>query len=146
MLCLVAWVIFGILGIFSVKYRSLAKESFDCVFRRLIFKKCESNFNQKMKSKIVGKLMKFSPRGARRVYKHYEVFSWIFVIIFVASMIWGVIGAYNLIVYDNCAGPNADPEQCIFTPEEEIVSCGDPLCEGGHCEECGDSCDCGDCS
>jgi hypothetical protein len=35
MICLIALVVFGIMSIFSVGFRPLAKESFNCVFRRL---------------------------------------------------------------------------------------------------------------
>ncbi len=145
MLCLIAWVVFGILGLFSVKYRVLAKESFNCVFRRMTFKKCNSNLDERIKSKLTGNLMKFSPKMAKGVYRHYEFISWIFVALFVVSMVFTAQGAYNLIMYDNCAGPDANPDQCIFTPDYDVVSCDDPLCADGHCEECGDDCDCDEC-
>ena len=63
------------------------------------------------------------------------------------SLFFSAQAIYNLVVYDNCNGPNADPESCILTnqPEPNIVPCGDPLCDIGECEKCGDDCNCTEC-
>ena len=50
-LCIVAMVVFGIFGIFSVKYRKYAKEAAECTFRLATFRPCQSDFDQKMKTK-----------------------------------------------------------------------------------------------
>ena len=62
MICILAMVVFGIMGIFSASHRKLAKEAFDCVFRMITFRPCNSTFDQRMKGKIVGKLINKSPR------------------------------------------------------------------------------------
>jgi Ni,Fe-hydrogenase I cytochrome b subunit len=146
MICLLTFIVFGILGIFSASHREIAKEAFQCVFKRTTFRKCDSGTDIKVKGKIVGTLMKKSPKSAKIVHNHFEFISWIFTILFFVSLIYSGVSAYNLIVHDNCVGPDADPEQCIFTPSETVVDCGDPLCDNeGHCQECGDDCDCNDC-
>jgi hypothetical protein len=145
MICLLSMIVFGILAIFSASYRPLAKEAFDCVFRRFTLRKCQSGLDVRVKSKIVGKLMSRSPKMARGVYRYFEFVSWIFVLLFFVSLAFSVSAVYNLVVYDNCNGPDADPETCFFTPGEVEVDCGDPLCEHGECELCGGDCACGSC-
>jgi hypothetical protein len=138
-------VVFGIMAIFSASHRPLAKEAFDCVFRRVTLRKCTSGFDIRLKTRLVGKVMRRSPKLAKPLYKYFEVFSWFFVILFFVSLFLSGQAVYNLAVYDNCNGPNADPEECLFVPNNQAVSCEDPLCEDGHCEECGDDCSCHDC-
>ncbi len=145
MVCIIALLIFGILGIFSASHRELAKEAFRCVFRTTTFRKCESSTDVKIKGKVVGSLMKVSPKSAKVVHKNFELLSWIFTILFFGSLFYSGMAIYNLAVHDNCAGPDADPEECIFTPDETVVNCGDPLCEEGECEVCGEDCDCHEC-
>jgi len=52
MICVVALIVFGILGIFSAKYRVIAKEAFDCVFRKITLRKCDSRLDSRLKSEI----------------------------------------------------------------------------------------------
>ncbi len=58
MICVIALIVFAVLAVFSAKYRPLALEAFDCVFRRLTFRKCKSALDKRLKSKITGKVMK----------------------------------------------------------------------------------------
>ncbi len=145
MICVLAMIVFGIMAIFSASHRPIAKEAFDCVFRRITLKKCKSGLDVRLKAKLIGKLMQKNSKLARPVYKYFEVVSWLFVIIFFVSLIFTVQAGYNLVMYDNCVGPDADPDSCVFVPDEEIVDCEDPLCEGGQCEVCGNDCNCGAC-
>ncbi len=57
MICLIALFIFAVLGIFSAKYRELSKEAFNCVFRRITLRKCETGFDKKMKAGFVSRLI-----------------------------------------------------------------------------------------
>ena len=52
MACLIALIIFGIMGIFSASHRALAKEAFICVFKRVTFRPCDTGFKEKIKGKI----------------------------------------------------------------------------------------------
>ena len=49
MICILALIVFGILGIFSAKYREFAREAFKCVSLRVTLRKCESRFDEQMK-------------------------------------------------------------------------------------------------
>ena len=100
-ICIVALVVFSVLGIFSATYRKLAKEAFSCVGRMLIFQPCKTNLDQRIKSKVAIKLMRIPPL-ARFFYKNFKMLSWIFTISFFVSMIYSFYGIYNLIVYGSC--------------------------------------------
>jgi hypothetical protein len=137
MICLLALVVFGILGIFSATHRKIAVEAFDCVFRRLTIRKCTSGLDKRLKSQITGKLMRKSPRLAKFTYGNFEAISWVFTALMVLSLVYTGIGAYNYVVYDNCNGAHSD-EFCIFNPADSgKASCGSSFCEENGCE-CGE--------
>jgi len=113
MLCIVAMIVFGILGLFSAKYRKLAKEAFSCVFRQATLRPCVSGFDQELRAKTASKLMKF-PRLAKFTYKHFTALSWLFTITFFLSLGYTGYSLYNLAVHGTC-----DPitGHCVFTPQ-----------------------------
>jgi len=117
-LCLVAMVIFGILGIFSAKYRELAREAFHCVFQTIQLKPCDTKLDQRIKSTLVSKLMDYSPWLARLTYKNFHILSWIFTLLFFGSMVYSAYSVYNLLVYGSCSPGSF----CIFNPSANITS------------------------
>jgi len=100
-ICIVALVVFSILGVFSASYRKIAKEAFSCIMNMLVFKPCTTKFDEKIKSRLTIKLMKV-PSLARFFYKNFKILSWIFTITFFASMFYSAYGIYNLVVYGSC--------------------------------------------
>jgi hypothetical protein len=113
--CIIGIVIFGILGIFSAKYRRYFRESLHCIGRQLVLKKCDSKFDDEMKSKISASLSKVSPAAARFVYKRFAALSWVFVGLMAVSIVFMGIGVYNYVAYGNCNGPLSN-DFCIFNP------------------------------
>jgi protein-disulfide isomerase len=113
--CIVALIVFGIMGIFSASQRALAKEAFDCVFRRITFKPCNTGFQEKVKGKLLAKVLRHSSFLAKVLNKYYEIFSWIFFILMVGSTIWVFRGVYNFYVFGSCNGLNASGF-CAFDP------------------------------
>lgn len=111
-LCVVAMIVFGILGIFSAKYRAWAKEAFNCTFKTIQLKPCDSKLDQRIKSTLTAKLMNYSPWLAKFTFKNFTVLSWIFTILFFASTAYSAYSVYNLIVYKTCS-PGS---YCIFNP------------------------------
>lgn len=108
MICVLALIVFGILGIFSASQRKIAAEAFDCVFRRVTFRKCTTGLDKRLKGQIIGKLMKKSPKTAKALYKNFELISWLFTLLLLASLAYSAYGAYNFVVFGNCNGPNSD--------------------------------------
>jgi protein-disulfide isomerase len=118
MICFIALIVFGILGIFSATHRKIASDAFDCVFKRMTLRKCTTGLDVKLKSDITSKFLEKSPKLGALVYKHFEVISWGFTILMIGSMIWSGVSAYNYYEYGNCNGPSVEDQQglCIFDP------------------------------
>src|SRR3989338_3930610 len=117
-LCLLALPIFLVLGIFSVKYRQLAKDALECLFSTVTLRKCRSGLDDRIRSQITGKMLTFSPKAASIVYRHYKLLSWIVLLLFVWSAYEGGIGVYNYVYYGNCNGPEATGF-CLLDPTGE---------------------------
>lgn len=105
--CLVALVVFGILGIFSAKYRAYFFAALDCTIRMTTLRPCDSQFDRQMKGKIVLKLSKYNLSLARFVGKYFDTISWLLVIAMLASIILILIGIYNYWFFGNCEGPGS---------------------------------------
>ncbi len=115
MFCIVAFVVLSILGIFSASNRQLARESFDCVFRRVTFRPCNTGFDEKMKAKILGVVITRSESAARFLNRNFELLSWIFFILLLASSIYSMRSVYLYYVTGSCNGLN-QTAFCVFDP------------------------------
>lgn len=129
MFCIVALIVFSILGIFSATHRELAREALSCVKNRVTFKPCESNFKDKNRDRITGWLLTKSVFLAKVFKKYYEVFAWIFFLLMLWSTVWVFRGVFNYYVYGSCNGLN-ESGFCAFDPKggnnevSEGESCG----------------------
>ena len=129
--CIIALIVFGIMGIFSASQRALAREALGCVFRRVTFRPCNTSFQEKVKGKLLAKVLKRSAFLAKVLNKYYEIFSWIFFILMVGSTIWVFNGVYNFYVYGSCNGLN-ESGFCAFDPNGENNKVT-PLGDGASC-------------
>lgn len=107
MICLLALIVFGILAIFSARFRPLFKEALACVFRRITFRKCETGLDKRLKAQITGKLMTKKPTLAKLLYKNFELLSWFFILLLFATFGYSLYSGYNYITYGNCNGPGS---------------------------------------
>ena len=119
--CIIALPVLLILGIFSMRYRILAKEAFECIFLMVTLKPCRSKLDQRIKSSLTGKLMKHNPGFAKFIFKNFEIISWIFVALFIASIAFSLWGVYNYAVYGNCNGPTPGAF-CVFNEVQKGVN------------------------
>lgn len=117
--CVIALVVFGFLGIFSAKYRRLAKEAFSCVFKMIQLKPCDTGFDQRVKAYVTTKLMKFPP-FAKFVYNNFNLLSWVFVLTFFLSIGGIAYGVYNYVTFGNCNGPNSSAF-CVFNAARQAT-------------------------
>ena len=125
--CLLALIIFSIMGIFSASHRAFAKEALDCVFKRVTLRPCNTGFAEKIKGKILSKIITRSTFLAKMVNQHYEILSWIFFILMLGSTLWVLRGGYNFYVYGSCNGLNQSGF-CAFDPSgnnNKITAIGD---------------------
>src|SRR4030043_1357892 len=125
-ICIVALVVFSILGIGSLRYRRLAKEAFDCTFRMITFRPCKTKLDERIRARLTAKLMK-TPKVAKFLYKNFNILSWIFVIMFFASLGYSAYGVYNLAAHGTC-DPNSD--NCPFATKAPVCGC-EGLCKCG---------------
>lgn len=114
--CLIALVVLAVLSIFSARYRKLTREAFDCVFRRVTLRPCNTGFDVKVRTAIVAKILTRSPKAAKFVNQRFELIAWGFVIIFTLSFLWTVRGIYNFWAWGNCNGPYTSGGFCAFDP------------------------------
>jgi hypothetical protein len=70
MICIIALVVFSILGIFSASHRKIAAKAFDCVFRRITLRPCQSGLDRQLKTGIIAFFSKRNVRFARFIAKH----------------------------------------------------------------------------
>jgi thiol-disulfide isomerase/thioredoxin len=113
-ICIIALVVLGIMSIFSAKYRSWAREAASCVARMATLRPCETGCDDKVKAVITSVLMRRNERFARFAHIHFKAISWIFMIVFVASLGYSAYTVYNLAVFGTC--DPANPQNCIFNP------------------------------
>ena len=126
MICVIALIVFSILAIFSVSYRPLAAEAFDCVFRRVTFRKCRTGLDKRLRARLAGRAMRAHKRLGRFVYRYFEVLSWAFLILLVLSLVQTGISVYNYAAYGNCQGLDEEGF-CVFDPTgqkaEQVSTC-----------------------
>ncbi|NTV22989.1 MAG: DsbA family protein [Nanoarchaeota archaeon] len=126
MICIIALIIFSIMSIFSVRYRALAKEAFDCVFRRMTFRPCTSGLDRRLKTSILGKVSRKHLGMAKFVARHFEAISWFFTILMFVSLFFTAQGIYNYVVYGNCNGEQGG--FCVYDAlaPQQSSTCTDP--------------------
>ncbi|MFA5105662.1 MAG: thioredoxin domain-containing protein [Candidatus Micrarchaeia archaeon] len=103
-LCFVALAVFAVLSIFSAKYRPLFKRSLQCVFLKATLRPCDTGLDEEIKAQSIAGLMKLSPKAANALNRHFQAFSFIFTILFFASLFFAAQGIYNFMIYGNCNG------------------------------------------
>lgn len=115
MLCFLGLLVLAMLALFSARYRPLAREAFDCVFRRLTLRKCTTSLDKRVKAMVTGRLVASHPGAARLLHRHLETLAWLFVVLVVGSTANLGYGFYNYYRYGNCNGP-AGTGFCVFDP------------------------------
>lgn len=136
MFCIIAFIVLSMIAIFNVSYRELAKEAYDCVFRKITRRPCNTGFKEKMKAKLVGKVLPRSVFVARLLNKHFELLSWILFLLTIASIFWTGKGLINYYLYGSCNGLN-DSGFCVLDPlgENNKVSTAGGSCGAGEGDE-----------
>lgn len=114
--CIIALIVFAILGIFSARYRKLAKEAAICTFRKLTLKPCDTGLDTRIKANVTSKLMNY-PKTAKFVHKNFDTLMSALFIVTIISMVltgvYGISGVYNYIQFGNCHGPDST-DACFF--------------------------------
>lgn len=106
-LCIIAFVVASVLSIFSAKYRPLARDGLQCVVRTITFRPCDTTLEQRIKAEVVSSILGHSPAVAKIINAHFTFFSWLFVLLTIASLAYTAYGGYNFYMYGNCDGPTS---------------------------------------
>ncbi|HVN55263.1 MAG TPA: DsbA family protein [Anaerolineaceae bacterium] len=115
MFCIVSFIVLSILGIFSASNRELARESLDCVLRRVTLRPCNTGFDEKMKARILGVVITRSEGAAMFLNRYFELLSWAFFILMLSSIIFSVRGLALFYTTGSCNGANSEAF-CVFDP------------------------------
>ncbi len=113
MFCIFAFIVFLILGIFSAKYRGLAKKAWGCVWIRLTFKTCDISLQDEIRAKLIGSVIVTKPRLARFMDKWLDTVAFIFVTLSIWSLAVVMNSGLNYYIYGTCAP--SDPESCSLS-------------------------------
>lgn len=132
--CLIALVVLAVMSIFSARYRKLTREAFDCVFRRVTLRPCNTGFDVKVRTAIVAKILTKSPKAAKVVNQKFELIAWVFVLVFTLSFLWTVRGIYNFWAWGDCNGRYQSGGFCAFDPTGENSKISE---EGAECKDVG---------
>jgi protein-disulfide isomerase len=103
-LCIIAAGVFALMSLFSAKYRPLAKEAFNCVFRTITLKPCDTGLDDRLKAETVVGLMKYSATAAKLVNKYFSLMMWAIVLLSIGSLAYTIYSGYNFYQYGNCEG------------------------------------------
>jgi len=106
-LCIIAFVVASVLSIFSAKYRPLARDGLQCVVRTITLRPCDTTLEQRIKAEVVSSVLGHSPALARIINAHFTFFSWLFILLTIASFAYSAYGIYNFYLYGNCDGPQS---------------------------------------
>jgi hypothetical protein len=104
MICVLALIVSGLLAVFSATHRRIAARAFDCVFRKVTLRPCDTGLDAELKGRITGPMLRANPRIGRHVLRYFELYSWILVLITLASIAGLVHGGVNYYLYGNCNG------------------------------------------
>ena len=115
MFCIVAFIVLSILGIFSASNRALAHEAMSCVGRRVTLRPCNTGFDVKMKSRILGSVINKSEGAAVFLNRHFELLAWVFFLLMMSAGVMGVRGLFLFYTTGSCNGLNSSAF-CVFDP------------------------------
>jgi hypothetical protein len=96
-LCYQGFFIFLPFSLVSKSSRIFFKDSIDCILGKITSKKCEVIFETKIKSKIVGRILKILPTFAKNIRKYFRIYFNIFFIIYFILLISILIKMYSII-------------------------------------------------
>lgn len=115
LLALIFIILYPILGIFSKSFRVNAKKAISCAFKRATLRKCDDDFGKEFKDKFLSKLIFKYPKLAKFFDKTLSFWLLLIVVINIVGLIYFLVGALNLFVYDTCYPTNG--ESCSLSGE-----------------------------
>jgi hypothetical protein len=106
MFCIAAFIVLGLIGIFSASKRQLAKKAWACTLRRVTFRPCDTSFKEEAKNHLLAKVANKTPRLVKAADIGIEVASFLLVIFTIWSLLVVVKSGLNLYVWGTCNPAN----------------------------------------
>lgn len=107
MVCIAAFIVLGIISIFSAKYRKLAAEAWSCTAKRITLRPCDSTFKEDVKNSILSKVLIKAPKLLKIADATIEIAAAIIVVVTIWSVLVATKSLVNLYVYGTCNPSNA---------------------------------------
>lgn len=105
MFCIAAFIILAIISIFSASHRKLAKKAWECTFKKITFRACDTSFKEETKNKLLAKVAVKTPKLIKIADIGIEIASFAFVILTIWSLLVAFEAGLNLFVWGTCT-PN----------------------------------------
>lgn len=107
MFCIAAFIVLLLMAAVSAKYRKLLGKAWNCTFRRVTFRACDTSFKQDIKDRILAPVAIRNPRAVKTVSFALEVAAFLIVVTTVVSLYIVVRSGLNLAAYGTCDKQNA---------------------------------------
>lgn len=107
MFCIAAFIVLAIIGIFSARYRKLAKKAWNCTLRRVTFRPCDTSFKEETKNKLLSHVANRTPKLVKVADIGIEVAAFLFVFLTIWSVLLVARSGLNLYVWGTCNPANA---------------------------------------
>lgn len=115
MFCIAAFIVLTIIGIFSARYRKLAKKAWGCTIRRVTFRPCDTSFKEETKNRLLSHVAKKTPKLVKTADIGIEIASFALVVLTLWSLFVVIESGLNLYVWGTC-NP-ADASSCSLSSE-----------------------------
>ena len=90
MFCIAAFIVLGLISIFSASKRQLAKKAWGCTLRRVTFRPCDTSFKEEAKSHLLARVANKTPRLVKVADIGIEIISFLLVFLTVWSLLIAV--------------------------------------------------------
>jgi hypothetical protein len=108
MFCIASFIVLLVMGAFSARYRVYLKKSWNCTFRRLTFRACDTTFREDTKSRMLAPLALRAPQLVKPASAGLEIAAVLLILTTVWSAYTAVKTGANLFVYGTCDKQNSE--------------------------------------
>jgi hypothetical protein len=102
MFCIAAFIILAVMAVFSARYRRYVGTAWNCVWRRVTFRPCDTTFKQDIKDHLLAPVAARRPGLVRPASVALEILAVLVILTTVWSGYTVVKSAVNLYVYGTC--------------------------------------------
>lgn len=115
MVCIAAFLVLLVLGVFSARHRRALGQAWRCVVRRVTLRPCDTSFAQDVQDRLLAPVAAWRPALVRPAARAIELGALVIVLTTVWSLYVVAKGGLNLWVYGTC--DKADPQGCSLGAE-----------------------------